>query len=160
MILYIEKYTESDKRIQNNHLLYKIHQRFQNKIQHFRNISKSIKPQQNQKSVFYFVIYQISIIHILYIIYFVYFISFVCFVFYWIILLLQIVLLAARRDYYDDEWRYYAAARISASHSATAAHWVWTIRGMSASFEKHQLAYFSSWDAVCYLWSHGGTKER
>ena len=54
MIIYTEKYTESDKRIRNNNLLYKIHHKYQNTFQRipfFRNKSKQIEQFQNIKKL-------------------------------------------------------------------------------------------------------------
>ena len=62
MIIYTEKYTESNTRIKNNNLLYKTHQRHQNTFRGF-----DIFRTESNKSNFYFIIYQFSIIHILYI---------------------------------------------------------------------------------------------
>ena len=71
MVIYTDKYTESDKRIQNNNLLYKIHQQSQNifEIFYFSNISETI---YQKTSIFYFSICINSIIHILYILYIAY----------------------------------------------------------------------------------------
>ena len=77
MIIYTEKYTESEYQIQNNNSLYKIHQTYQNtrpSTHFFRNVSKHFNFPPNpkvQKTSFFILlyIYISSIIHILYILY-------------------------------------------------------------------------------------------
>ena len=49
MFLYTEKYTGSDKDIQNNNLLYKIHQQRQNTFQFLDGFGKNRKKQKEEE---------------------------------------------------------------------------------------------------------------
>ena len=52
MIIYTEKYTESDKDIQNNSLLYKIHPKHLNTFQTIPNIRKHLETNKTTKRTF------------------------------------------------------------------------------------------------------------
>ena len=67
MIICTEKYTESDKRIQNRNLLSKLHKQYQNTFE--KQTRRKIKNRRNPNNQFYFVIYIVSKIHILHILY-------------------------------------------------------------------------------------------
>ena len=70
MFLYTEKYTESEYDIQDNNLLYKIHQKHQNTYEQTQ-IARNFRKQSDnfeklkKKSTFYLIVYINSIIHIL-----------------------------------------------------------------------------------------------
>ena len=51
MFRYTQKYTDSDKRIQNNNLLYKLHQQYQNTFEIF--IFVNFENQKDQTSFYY-----------------------------------------------------------------------------------------------------------
>ena len=78
MFIYTEKYTESEKHIQNINLLYKIHQRCQNT---FEQIETSINIKKHKKWLFRY----LNKFHNSYFVFFVYFVFFDFFVYFCIV---------------------------------------------------------------------------
>ena len=68
MIIYTEKYTESEYDIQNDNLKYKIHQKCRNIFEGivFSKFSKNRKTKKKEQFTIFFITYISSIIHILY----------------------------------------------------------------------------------------------
>ena len=72
MFIYTVNDTESDKRIKNKKLKYKIHQKYKNTFQ------KRKRKRKTNVSNSYLIIYQFSITYILYILYIVYILYISC----------------------------------------------------------------------------------